>query len=213
VDAAHHPRADPRQHPLQRHRPGAPKHLAIAARPAPAPPRAHWGGGALALPDRSGNEYHLTAAGKDLEGVVEALGRWAVEWLFDELKPDEIDPVTLMWWMHRRIDAENLPPGRVVIQFDHTAPKRQTIWIVLDRGEASVCVQHPGFDADLLVTTTTPALAEVFDGHDTWTHAVSSEAIRVEGPPGLVKALPRLFLWSPFADVTRARAARAARSS
>ncbi|MEY2462585.1 MAG: hypothetical protein QOH64_723, partial [Acidimicrobiaceae bacterium] len=33
------------------------------------------------------------------------------------------------------------------------------------------------------------------------------------GPPGLVKALPRWFLWSPFADVTRARAARAARSS
>ncbi|MEY2588622.1 MAG: hypothetical protein QOJ67_606 [Acidimicrobiaceae bacterium] len=164
-------------------------------------------------PTGRGNEYHLTAAGKDLEGVVEALGRWAVEWLFDELKPDEIDPVTLMWWMHRRIDAENLPPGRVVIQFDHTAPKRQAIWMVLDRGEASVCVQHPGFDADLLVTTTTPALAEVFDGHDTWTHAVSSEAIRVEGPPGLVKALPRWFLWSPFADVTRARAARAARSS
>ena len=33
------------------------------------------------------------------------------------------------------------------IQFDHTAPKRQTIWMVLDRGEASVCMQHPGLRA------------------------------------------------------------------
>ena len=87
-------------------------------------------------PTGRGNEYHLTPAGKDLEAVVDALGRWAVEWLFDELDPHEVDAVTLTWWMHRRVDEERLPPGRVVIEFDHTAPKRLAIWIVLDRGEA-----------------------------------------------------------------------------
>src|SRR5690606_36638884 len=69
-------------------------------------------------PTGKGNEYRLTAAGKDLEPVVEALGRWAVEWLFDALQPHEIDPVTLTWWMHRRIAPEHLPPGRVIVQFD-----------------------------------------------------------------------------------------------
>lgn len=164
-------------------------------------------------PTGRGSEYHLTPAGKDLEPVVEALGRWAVEWLFDDLHPDEVDPVTLTWWMHRRIDEERLPPRRVVIEFDHTAPSRLAVWMVLDRGEASVCVQHPGFDPDLLVTTTTPALAEVFQGYDTWGRAVSTGAIRVDGPPGLVRSLPRWFLWSPFADVTRTRAARSARTA
>jgi DNA-binding HxlR family transcriptional regulator len=164
-------------------------------------------------PTGRGSEYHLTPAGKDLEGVVEALGRWAVEWLFDDLRPHEVDPTNLLWWMHRRIDAERLPPGRVVIQFDHTAPSRVTLWMVLDRGEASVCVLHPGFDTDVLVTTTTPALADVFQGYVTWASAVSSEAIRVDGPPGLVRALPRWFLWSPWADATRARAAAAAEAS
>lgn len=159
-------------------------------------------------PTGKGNEYHLTPAGKDLEGVVMALGRWAVEWLYDELRPEEVDPVTLTWWMHRRIAVERLPPARVVIEFQHTSPTKQVIWMVLDRGDASVCLQHPGFDTDVVVTSSTVALAEVFSGTGSWSSAASSGAIRVDGLPRLVKALPTWFLWSPFADQTRARAAR-----
>jgi DNA-binding HxlR family transcriptional regulator len=162
-------------------------------------------------PTGRGSEYHLTAAGRDLEPVVIALGRWAVQWLYDDLDPHDVDPVTLMWWMHRRVDEEQLPPGRVVVQFDHTAPAKQTIWLVLDRGEASVCMQHPGFDSDVLVTTTTPALAEVFSGFVRWSAAVANGAIRVDGPPRLTKAMPKWFLWSPFVDDTRQRAAHAGR--
>ena len=36
----------------------------------------------LAVADGRGSEYHLTPAGKDLEPVLIALGRWAVEWLY-----------------------------------------------------------------------------------------------------------------------------------
>ena len=67
-----------------------------------------------------------------------------------------------------------------------------------------MCLQHPGFDPDLVVTTTTPALAEVFSGVDTWSNALLSGAIRIDGPPSLARRLPRWFLGSPFADVTRA---------
>ena len=156
-------------------------------------------------PTGKGHEYHLTPAGKDLEGVVVAVGRWAVEWLLDEAEPHEIEPVQLMWWMHRRMDEERLPDGRVVVQFDFTAPERKAIWIVVDRGEPSVCIQHPGFDPDVVVTTTTPALAEVFQGYGSWADAVGRGSIRVEGPPRLVRSLPRWFLWSPFAEVTQAK--------
>jgi len=157
-----------------------------------------------------GSEYHLTPAGKDLEEVVMALGRWAVEWLYEQVDLTDVDVVTLMWWMHRRVDADRLPPGRVVIQFDHTAPEKQTIWMVLDRGDASVCLQHPGFDADVVVTTTTPALAAVFAGVESWNHAVTTGAISVAGPPTLGKAIPRWFLWSPFKEQALARSRRAA---
>lgn len=157
-----------------------------------------------------GHEYHLTPAGKDLEPVLMAFGRWAVHWLFSDLKPHEVDPITLTWWMHRRVDPDQAPDGRVVVQFDHTAPERLTIWMVFDRGAPSVCVQHPGFDADVLVTTTTPALAEVFQGFATFPAAIARGDITIDGPPRLVRALPRWFLGSPFAPDTLARVAAAA---
>lgn len=155
-----------------------------------------------------GNEYHLTPAGKDLEGVVMALGQWAVEWLFHDMRPQEIDAVTLTWYVHHRLDTSSLPPGRVVVQFDHTEPLRVSIWLVVERGTASVCRQHPGFETDVLVTCPTGVLAEVFGGFQTWQHAVASGAIRVDGPPRLVRALPHCFLWSAFAQDVRAATAR-----
>lgn len=159
-------------------------------------------------PTGKGNEYHLTAAGKDMERVVDALGRWAVEWLFDDIRPHEIDPVTLTWWMHRRIRPERFPPRRVVIEFHFTAPEPETIWIVLDRGEASVCAQHPGFEADLVVTTTTAALSDVFNGFCHWEKSLADGLIDVAGPPRLVRGLSTWFVWSPFAEAVRERASR-----
>ena len=133
-------------------------------------------------PGGRGYEYHLTPAGKDLEGVVMALGRWSVEWLFHELHPHDVDARTLTWWLHHRVNAAQLPPGRTVLQFDHTSPERISIWIVLERGGASVCMQHPGFDSDLVATCTTPALADVFSGRDTWRRAVDSGGDRGRRP-------------------------------
>ena len=158
-----------------------------------------------------GNEYHLTPAGKDLAQVVVALGQWAVQWLFHELDPHDVDAVTLMWWMHRLVDVEQLPPTRVVVQFDHTAPEATTLWLVLDRGEASVCMQHPGFDVDVVVTTTTGVLGEVFGGHTSWSRAVAAGDIRVDGPPRLTRALPQWFTWSPFLEDVRAKVAAGVR--
>ena len=159
-------------------------------------------------PGGRGNEYHLTPAGRDLEAVVMAIGRWAVEWMYDDVSLNDVDMVTLTWWMHRRIDQSSLPPGRVVLQFDHTAPEKKSIWMVFDRGEPSVCTQHPGFDPDVIVTTPTPVLAGVFAGVDSWARAIASGAITVAGVPAFTKAIQRWFLWSPFADQTRERGAR-----
>jgi DNA-binding HxlR family transcriptional regulator len=156
-----------------------------------------------------GSEYQLTPAGKDLESVVFALGEWSVQWLYAEMEPRSIDPITLTWWMHHRVDAAALPPGRVVVQFDYTGPERVTAWIVLDRGEASVCNQHPGYDSDVIVTCTSSALSGVFNGVESWSHALATGAIRIDGPPRFARALPRWFLGSPFTPLVAARAATA----
>lgn len=156
-----------------------------------------------------GHEYHLTPAGKDLEHIIESLGRWKVRWLLDEIHVHEIDPVTLTWWMHRRVRPDRFPPHRTVVEFRHSEPRPQTIWLVLDRGDASVCTSHPGFAVDVIVTAATPVLAEVFNGYTHWAHAVDTGAIRVDGAPSLVRGLPTWFLWSPFAEPVRERLAQA----
>ena len=56
-----------------------------------------------------GSEYRLTPAGKDLENVVMALGEWSVNWLYNEMEPRDIDPITLTWWMHHRVDSQRAP--------------------------------------------------------------------------------------------------------
>jgi DNA-binding HxlR family transcriptional regulator len=161
-------------------------------------------------PTGRGTEYHLTAAGKDLERVIDAMARWAIEWLFEDIRPHEVPPTTLMWWMHRRIRPEALPSARTVLEFRHTAPKPQTIWLVLDRGEVSVCHQHPGFTSDAIITSSTADLADVFQGYRTWAKAAAEGRINVEGPRRITSAIPRWFAWSPWTDVTAERARRLA---
>lgn len=157
-------------------------------------------------PGGRGHEYQLTSAGKDLEGVIMAIGEWAVQWMFAEPQPREVDPVTLTWWLSRRLARDRLPNQRVVIEFDYTGNDATRLWLILDRGEPSVCTDHPGFGSDVVVTTDAVALMRVFSGITTLPQATAAGTVTVSGHRRLVKALPTWFLWSPFAPAVRARA-------
>ena len=150
-----------------------------------------------------GHEYQLTPAGRDLEGVIMAVGEWAVRWMFREPEPREVDPVTLTWWMSRRVVPEALPPQRTVLQFDYAGEASQRIWMVIERGETSVCTDPPGFEVDLVLSTEPVALMRVFSGIDTYAAARASGAIELSGPDRLARALPHWFAWSPFAPAVR----------
>jgi DNA-binding HxlR family transcriptional regulator len=153
----------------------------------------------------TGHEYHLTPAGRDLEGVIMAVGEWAVRWMFSEPEPREVDPVTLTWWMSRRLVTAALPDRRVVLQFDYTGDDPTRIWLVIERREPSVCTDPPGFDSDVVLTTEPVALMRVFSGITTYAAARKADALTVTGPPGLTRDLPHWFAWSPFAPAVRER--------
>lgn len=155
-----------------------------------------------------GHEYHLTEAGLDLGDVVVAIGEWAVRWKLAEPEAEEVDPRALTWWMHLRMDHDRLPDRRVVIEFAYTSPERIQIWIVMDRGDVSMCSQHPGFESDLIVRTGSLPMARVFNGFTTLAQAVDAGEIELLGPPALVKGFGRWFLWSPFRRSVQARLAR-----
>src|SRR3954451_24329848 len=76
--------------------------------------------------------YVLTDAGRRLEAVVDALGRWVVEFAFGLPDEAELDPGLLLWWMDRRVVAARLPRRRTVIEFDFVGARRGRYWLVIE---------------------------------------------------------------------------------
>lgn len=153
------------------------------------------------------HEYHLTPAGRDLEGVLMALGEWSVRWLYTDPEPAAVDPITLSWWMHHRIDGDALPDHRVVVEVRYQGEAPTTVWFVLERGDTSVCVQHPGFEPDVVITTEPVSMMEVFAGITTLAAARRAGTVEVVGAPHHTRRLAAWFQPSPFAPAVRRRLA------
>lgn len=159
----------------------------------------------VALPQGGGHEYQLTPAGRDLEPVIMAVGEWAVRWMFSEPEPREVDPVTLTWWMSRRVITDELPEQRTVVEFAYRGEDPMRIWLVIERRQTSVCTDPPGFEIDLVVSTEPVELMRIFAGITSYARAAASGAIVVTGPKRLARELPNWFAWSPFAPAVRDR--------
>jgi hypothetical protein len=123
--------------------------------------------------------------------------------MFSEPEPREVDPVTLTWWMSRRLVADALPDQRTVLQFDYTGDDPTRIWMLIERRETSVCTDPPGFETDLVISTEPVALMRVFSGIVTYPEALADGTLTVTGQPRLTRELPHWFAWSPFAPAVR----------
>jgi DNA-binding HxlR family transcriptional regulator len=150
-----------------------------------------------------GSRYRLTAAGRDLEPVVDALGQWGARWL--ELAPEHLDAGVVLWSLCRQVDPAGLPPRRLVIRFEIPDDRRRRFWVVLAPRESEVCVKPPGFDEDLVVSTRSEWLAKWHMGRISLGQAMHEGVMAVEGPPELVRTLATLGL-SRFAGVPPASA-------
>ncbi|MFB9268589.1 winged helix-turn-helix transcriptional regulator [Bradyrhizobium erythrophlei] len=156
-----------------------------------------------AAPRGKHTEYRLTSAGRELQRTIDTLGEWGARWAFGDPRPNELDPIILLWWMRRRVRYEHIPRRRVVIQFDFGGPKRR-YWLVIEPDEVSVCLKNPGYDIDLLVTAEITAFYRVWLGRSTLSEALRRQQVRLDGAPADTRALPRWFAWSPMAETVRA---------
>jgi DNA-binding HxlR family transcriptional regulator len=145
-----------------------------------------------------GPRYRLTEPGRELEPVVDALGVWGARWL--EMAPEHLDAGVVLWAFCRQVDAEALAGRRVVIRFEIADDARRRFWVVLAAVESEVCVKPPGFDEDLVVTTTSAWLAKWHMGRISLGAAMHEGVMTVRGPSELVSLLATLGL-SRFASV------------
>ncbi|HET9274939.1 MAG TPA: helix-turn-helix domain-containing protein [Gemmatimonadales bacterium] len=149
-------------------------------------------------------EYRLTAGGRALQPLIDAMGAWGARWAFGEPRPTELDPIVLLWWMRRRVRHDQLPRARMVIRFEFRGTPRPRYWLVLRPGEASVCLKDPGFDVDLAVAADIASFYRVWLGHTALAGALRNGEVRLDGAPADVRGFPRWFAWSPMAEAVRA---------
>ena len=159
---------------------------------------------------RQSTAYYLTEAGKDLEQVILALLAWGTKWAFDDPSPEELNPVLLMWWLHRNVNKEQLPEERVIAQFDFYGvncygEEQMTFWLILSREDVTLCITDPGFEVNLIITAELATFYKLWAGRIKYPDALASQKVHVEGVPSLTRAFPRWFAWNDYAAVVNSQ--------
>jgi DNA-binding HxlR family transcriptional regulator len=151
-------------------------------------------------------EYRLTAAGRDLQPVIEAMGVWGQRWVESESSLQNLDPQLLMWDMRRNIDPTPMPKRRSIIQviFGELPEARRNWWLVVAPGEpVDLCSVDPGFDVDLYVSTDLRSLTEIWMGYKTVVKAKDAGKLVLTGSRELETAMQTWLGLSPFAKVDK----------
>src|SRR5262245_26910649 len=159
------------------------------------------------LATSAGYCYRLTQAGEEFRTVIEGLGNWGQRWTV-RVKRENLDAGLLMWAIRRRIALDRLPPRRVVVKFNFggiPATKRgyRRFWLLLERTQADLCVEDPGFEVDLYVDADLATITKVYLGDISFDSASRAGGVRVTGPLELARAFPSWLLLSHFAKVPR----------
>jgi DNA-binding HxlR family transcriptional regulator len=147
-------------------------------------------------------EYHLTDAGLELTPVIEMLGKWGHKWVQRVVRREDLDPRLLMWDVRRTVDLSALPSDRrVVVAFDLSGVPARTSrwWLVLDHGDADLCLKDPGYEVDLHVAAPLATLVDVWLGHQALATVLRTEAVHLDGPRSLVRSFGAWFRLSRYA--------------
>lgn len=153
-------------------------------------------------------EYHLTAAGHEVLPIILLFGSWGQRWVRNRLDDDEALDVGLLMWaivmdFRGGIDTDFFHGQRTVVQFeftDITGPKKMW-WLIIEPSQADLCIENPGFDIDLYVTTDLSTLTGAWMGDMPMKQALASGAIELHGSGPLARGFDKWMRRSPFAQV------------
>lgn len=150
-------------------------------------------------------EYRLTMAGEDLRPVIMGLGLWGHRWVESKLSLKNLDPSLLMWDMRRNLNPAPLPPRRCTIQFSYpeVPPNRRHWWLVVGDGKVDLCGFDPGYEIDLLVTSSLKTMTALWMGFVSVRQEIENGQIRLAGDPRIASAMQQWLGLSPFATEPR----------
>lgn len=152
------------------------------------------------LVEKLDGKYFLTPAGQELRSFVFGLGGWGSKWLLGEPDPDELEPLSLLWHAHARLDTAELPTRQVVIAFElDNRPER--FWVVVEPVGCSICDHDPGFEVDVTVSSDLSALYGVWYEQQSMRSAIKTGQIRFAGESALVRRMPGVLQLTDIAEL------------
>ncbi len=150
----------------------------------------------ISVKDAAG-AYDLTDTGRALRPALESLADWVAQWVMSEPTRAEADPELLMLFVSRHIDTSALPQRRVVIEWRFLDADRR-LWMTLEAGDISVCVEDPVLPVDLYVSGDTAELFRVYANRCTLDDAIKRGAVSITGISAMRQGFRRWMLWSRF---------------
>ena len=147
-------------------------------------------------------EYRLTPAGRELEGVIMAIGKWGQHWVEAQLSLENLDPSLLMWDMRRNLDPTPMPDRRCVIHFIYPEQPsgRRSWWLVVEPdADVDLCSVDPGFDVDLYVSADLRTMTAIWMGLTNVADSVAKGKLTLTGDRGLARDMQAWLGLSPFA--------------
>jgi DNA-binding HxlR family transcriptional regulator len=152
-----------------------------------------------------GPTYTLTEAGLELAAAVSAIGAWGQRWLPRTLPREELDADVLLWDMRRRVRMEALPAAPIVARLElaDVRGRAGVRFLLLRRGEVSLCTENPGFPEELCISAPLRTLTAWWRGDLSLADARSAGLV-VQGRRAWVRAFPGWFERYLFAEIAPA---------
>lgn len=154
------------------------------------------------IAEQRGTEYQLTEAGRELMPIIHQTAQWGMRWARGQMTDDELDVDLLMSDIQRRIDISKLPGGQVVIKFNFTDLNDfGEWWIKVKDGEVDLCVENPGTDVDVYMTSDLRTMTEIWMGDISINKAKTNKRLNLVGPSALLKNISSWLGLYLYADV------------
>jgi len=165
-------------------------------------------------PSGHGGWYELTEMGQELRAVCDALGQWGAKWL--EIEPRHLEPAYILWATTKLVDVQRIPDHTTVVRFDLTDRPAAHYWLILRQPQPELCTNNVGYVEDIVCRTEGACLVDLHLKRITYSDAIRTGRLTLDGSATLIRQFPTWFRTSPFADFVTAgdvqRAAAAARS-
>ncbi len=157
------------------------------------------------IPGQKGHEYQLTARGRELMPVIEALGVWGMRWARSNMLDTELDIELLMLYLERSIQRDKLPSGETVVRFQFTnLDNYRDWWLIVKPDHTDICLKDPGRDVDVYFTVDLRTMVELWMGDCSYKSAINDGRLKLVGHTALTRSVTDWLALASFAHVRSA---------